>query len=101
MVIDPGNNINTASNSANKTRQNAAPAPQTARNPSSKPPSGDSVSLSTTGQNLAKLEAAVAQSPEVDEAKVAELKAAINSGRYQVDADRIADKMLSQDADFD
>lgn len=101
MVIDSGNNnINTASNSANKTSQSAVQTTETASKKTNTPASSDSVSLSATGQNLAKLEAAIAQSPEINEAKVAEVKAAITSGRYQVDAESIADKMLSQDADF-
>jgi len=95
MVIDPGNNINTASHNANRTKQSASPDSKSAK--SEKPVAanvGDSVSLSAQGQNLAKLEAAIAQSPEVNESKVAQIKAAIDDGSYKVDADSIADKML-------
>ena len=101
MVIDPGNNLNAANNaSAGKTRQaNAQPTEGSAKKSASTQTS-DSVSLSTTGQNMAKLEAAVAQTPAVDEAKVAQVKAAITSGQYKVDADSIADKMLAQDQSF-
>lgn len=58
---------------------------------------GDSVSLSLTGKSLASLEANLANTPEVDSAKVEALKAAVANGTYQVDASAIADKMLAQD----
>lgn len=36
----------------------------------------------------------LARKPPVDEARVAELRAAISGGRYPIDAERIADAML-------
>jgi negative regulator of flagellin synthesis FlgM len=39
----------------------------------------------------------VAEGPPVDHGKVAEIRAAIAAGRYPVDADRIAERMIALD----
>jgi flagellar biosynthesis anti-sigma factor FlgM len=43
---------------------------------------------------LASLEKLLARSPEVDEAKVAEITLAIERGVFQVQPERIADRLL-------
>jgi negative regulator of flagellin synthesis FlgM len=54
----------------------------------------DTVSITGSARQLAALEQALKEQPAVDEARVARLRAAIESGSYQVDASRIADKLL-------
>lgn len=48
------------------------------------------VELSSTGR----AEAAMASTPVVDQARVDEIRQAISEGRFQVDANRIADGLL-------
>jgi negative regulator of flagellin synthesis FlgM len=55
---------------------------------------GDTVTLTNSARSLQKVEEAVAKAPVVNAAKVAAVKQAINSGNYQIDAGRVADKLL-------
>jgi negative regulator of flagellin synthesis FlgM len=55
---------------------------------------GDTVTLTSSARSLHKIEAAVAKAPVVNAAKVAQVKQAIHSGTYQIDAGRVADKLL-------
>jgi negative regulator of flagellin synthesis FlgM len=55
---------------------------------------GDHVTLTDSARSLQKLSAAVAQAPAVNTAKVASIKQAVNGGTYQVDAGRVANKLL-------
>lgn len=67
----------------------AAPAPTSQ--------TGDHVTLTDSARSLQKLSEAVAQAPVVDAAKVASIKQALNSGTYQIDAGRVADKILQSE----
>ena len=60
----------------------------------------DSVSLTDTAARLRKLEGALADLPEVDNERVASVRQAIANGSYQVDAKRIADKLLNFEGSF-
>ena len=55
---------------------------------------GDTVTLTDSARSLQKIEEAVAKAPVVNASKVATIKQAVNSGSYQVDAGRVADKLL-------
>lgn len=55
---------------------------------------GDHVTLTTSGRSLQKLSDAIAQTPVVNAEKVSSIKQSVNSGSYQIDASRIAGKML-------
>lgn len=63
-----------------------------------KAPQKDTVVLSQTAQLLKTASAHLADSPEVNSDRVAQLKAAIEDGSYQVDTQRVAEKMLSLEA---
>jgi negative regulator of flagellin synthesis FlgM len=52
------------------------------------------VRITDSARQLAALEAAIREMPDVDEARVAKVRAAIADGTYQVSPDRIADKLL-------
>jgi len=56
--------------------------------------SGPRVQLSSLGSQLAGLEASLANVPVVDTQKVEEIKQAISDGRFKVNPDVIADKLL-------
>lgn len=57
----------------------------------------DSVSLSQGAQALKALEERIQKLPEVDEKRVAQIKAALESGQYRVDDLVVADKLLNLD----
>jgi len=54
----------------------------------------DVVELTSSGQLLERLEKSLASLPAIDSARVAEIKAAIEKGQYQIDADAIAEAMI-------
>lgn len=54
-----------------------------------------SVSLSSSAQNLSKIESELKALPEVNQARVDEIKARIDRGEYQPDSANLAQKMLN------
>jgi len=70
----------------------AKSATQTAQ--SGAPASGPRVQLSPLGSQLAGIEAALADVPVIDSQRVEEIKLAISEGRFKVNPDVIADKLL-------
>ncbi len=60
----------------------------------------DSVSLTDTAARLQKLENTIAELPVVDAQKVEDIRSAIANGEYEVNPGRIADKMMSFDAEL-
>lgn len=54
----------------------------------------NAVNITDQAKQLASLEQALQTLPAVDEARVAEIRSAIQDGRYQVNPERIADKLL-------
>jgi negative regulator of flagellin synthesis FlgM len=64
-------------------------------------PSADHVTLTGSARILQKLSEAVAGAPVVNAAKVAAVKQAVQSGSYQVDSGRVADKLLNFERGFE
>ncbi len=58
----------------------------------------DHVTLTDSAVTLQKLSAAVASAPVVNAAKVATVKQAVDSGTYQIDTTRVANKILGFDS---
>jgi negative regulator of flagellin synthesis FlgM len=58
------------------------------------------VRITEKAKQLAALEQAIKAMPAVDEARVAEVRRAIEEGRYEVNAERIADKLLRTERDL-
>jgi negative regulator of flagellin synthesis FlgM len=77
------------------------PAAEDAGRPSKKPaataavaPKGADVQLSSISENLRTIEKGFADTPVVDTARVNEIKQAISSGQFKVDAEKVADRLL-------
>lgn len=62
--------------------------------------SNDSVSISTAARNLASLNQLVQEQPGVDTARVAAIQQRIEDGTYQVNPQRIADKLMRMERDL-
>lgn len=63
----------------------------------SKKPNIDNVELSQQAQTISRIEAGIKGSPDIDMDKVEAIKAAIQEGRFEINADAIAEKMMSQE----
>ena len=57
----------------------------------------DSVELSSQALVLTDLETKINSANAIDSSKVEQLKAAINSGEYTIDADKVAARLLASD----
>ncbi len=57
----------------------------------------DSVNLSPEAKALKRLEAQMQNSPDIDNEKVAAIKKAIADGNFQINVERIVERMLVQD----
>jgi negative regulator of flagellin synthesis FlgM len=73
-------------------RSEAAPADKPAA-------SGDTVNITRSGLLMSKLQEVVQSTPVVDAERVAAIKDAIAAGTYEVDDQRVADKMLKFERD--
>lgn len=103
MVINPNTNINSSdgrvkSHSEARALDNKLAAKETGSQTTDSP--NTDVSLSSQAQSLSKLESQINRSPEVNAERVAELKKAIADGSYQINPQRIAQRMLDQDELF-
>jgi negative regulator of flagellin synthesis FlgM len=58
------------------------------------------VSISTQAADLQALETRIRELPEVNATRVTELRDKINSGQYNVDSARLADKILAFELSF-
>ena len=69
-------------------------APLPADRSDAKPDSRDTVQLTDSARALQELEKALADAPVVDSKRVDEIRQAIASGTYEVDAERVAQKLI-------
>ena len=58
---------------------------------------GESVSLSSQAKNLKQLEQKLGDYPEMDDDRIAQIRSALESGTYKIDAEKLAQKMLEMD----
>ncbi|MGI1677404.1 MAG: flagellar biosynthesis anti-sigma factor FlgM [Cellvibrionaceae bacterium] len=104
MIIDPNNRLPTGG--ALNTRSNPATGVEgTSDRQSQSKDTGatsgadlDSVNLSPEAQALKRLEAQIQNAPEIDSEKVAAIKKAIANGNFQINVERIVERMLEQDS---
>jgi negative regulator of flagellin synthesis FlgM len=59
------------------------------------PSTADTVTLTDTASQLHKLEATIAALPIVDITRVEGIRHALSNGQFQIDAQRVAEKMVS------
>lgn len=83
----PGKSIgeSTSRAASNRGKAESSPAPQQG---------STSVSLGTTAAQLNSMENSMAGTPVADAAKVAEIKQAITEGRFKVNSEVVADRLL-------
>lgn len=82
-------------------QQNGSPqGPTNSVAPSATSTSEDTVKISSTAQALQNAQSQLENQPDVDSDRVTALKKAIADGEYQVDAQRIAGRMLQFDKLF-
>jgi len=100
MAIDTSNNLKPGFNNAGPrdlaSNKSTVSGSQTAT-ANTQTASEDSVALSSRGQSLNRLEENLANTPDVDSARVDSIKQAIAEGRFEVDAERIAENILNQE----
>ena len=103
MAIDTGNNLKPGFNNtgtrdlANNKSTGASSERSQATTADAQTTSEDRVALSSRGQSLNRLEENLANTPDVDTARVDSIKQAIAEGRFEVDAERIAQNILNQE----
>lgn len=56
----------------------------------------EKVAISSKARDTAKAKEVAKSAPDIDEARVAKLKSAIQSGSYDVDADKVADRLVNE-----
>jgi negative regulator of flagellin synthesis FlgM len=73
------------------------------RTPSASNPSSDSVEtvhITSAAHQMLALQQQIGETPDIDTARVEQLRADINQNRYQIDAGRIADRLLQLEGDL-
>lgn len=100
MNFDINNSLGSVGTKTTKGKA-ASPTPEvkssTPAKSSTKADAKDQVVLSQEAQTLGRLQAKINSSPDVNLEKVEEIKRAIAEGRFEINADRIAENMLNQD----
>lgn len=86
-----------AGETAQAQTQSVHKAPSAAQQEAGKPATGDTVSLTDAANLLKKLEKSLDALPVVDTQRTEALRRAIADGTYQVDPQRVADKLLAFD----
>ena len=61
---------------------------------------GDTVTFTSTAAEMLKLEESLSSIPDVDNARVASIKAAIDEGSYRIDPEKIVDSLLGLEKDL-
>lgn len=100
MVIDINNNSITPGSARSRSSVNSPTAdkPQPVDVAPDKASGGkDNVVLSAEAQNLNRLQAKISNMPDVDLERVAQIKQAIAEGKFEINAERIAENMLNQE----
>ena len=101
MAMNINNLNNQTQVNQNKQTEVKQQAVQTANNSAQvKHVARDSVSLTPQAQQFKELQKKAASAPVIDQKKVADLKSAIMSGEYKVDAEKLMKNMLAYEFDL-
>lgn len=92
MAIQSINNVNAGNTAAQAKSASKSPL-ETSKQPITQPSDQDTVSI-TTAPGIKKALDVGASAPVVNEARVAEIKAALQAGNYTINPDHVADKMM-------
>lgn len=105
MIIDPNNRLATGNSQSSRSKPsagvNGAGDNQRKASAESATSTQDSVKLSPEAQALKRLEAQISASPDIDSTRVAAIKRAIAEGNFEINVERIAERMLQQDSFFE
>jgi negative regulator of flagellin synthesis FlgM len=93
-----GNNLRT-DGPAVGSKPRGTPSPTDPTAPSPKGAAGESVTLTATARTLSAARGGAQDTP-VDSARVADIKAALAEGRYEIDNQRLAQRMLEFEGAF-
>lgn len=93
----PGNKVDDSGASRKVANE---PATSPAGDTSNKASTSDTVNLTSSAQLLERLEKSLASLPDIDVGRVEEVKLALQSGDYEIDADAIADAMIRFERSF-
>lgn len=100
-------NINSSRPQTSTTQTNTPGGSQSTGNstqsvqPTQSGSAADKVSFTSTAEKLKELEKQLSQESPVNEQKVQNVRAAIDSGEYQVDPEKIAEKMIDFESQLD
>ena len=99
--VDPGA-IGKAGNKVDEatTSRKVSGSGGAAEAPQGRAATSDTVELTSGAKLLERLEKSLAGLPDVDSARVAEVRLAIENGEYQIDADAIAEAMIRFERSF-
>ena len=97
-VKPPRADVNSGSQSSKKVEGTSAGASLGTQ--SSVVGGGDTVSFTSTAAEMLKLEESLANIPDIDNVRVASIKASIADGSYRIDPDKIVDTLLKLERDF-
>ncbi len=100
MAIDFNGANNNALNTQKQTLRQREQVQSDARQPASETSQAREstrVDLSPDARNIKAAEQTLREQPEIDDAKVARIREALEDGSYSVDADKLAQKMLDVD----
>ena len=96
--IGPGQ-VNTQKTTADKSSATQSTQPSTAEQAKTQAQGarGENVNLSSQAKNLKQLEQKLGNYPEMDDARIEQIRSALESGSYKIDAEKLAQKMLEMD----
>lgn len=105
LDLDNAMNIKPTRTGANQGSSQANQVPGGSRSSSSSSgstarASGDTVTLTHTAAEMLKLEENLAKIPDIDSLLVDSIKTSIDQGTYQIDPEKIADRLLAIEKDL-
>jgi negative regulator of flagellin synthesis FlgM len=71
-------------------------APAARGNTAEETPTRDRISLTDSAVKLQEVSRRLAQEPSVDNRRIEQIRSELSAGTYEINADRIADRLLSQ-----